>query len=250
MFKAVTKDPRLLRDCIDTASQLIDEGVFNIKEDGIELLAADRAMVSVIDMKLKSTSFEEYVCDRKSKIGLNLLNFLTILKRANPGDELTISLKEKENKLEIIFTGVSKRKFSIPLLEISSEEIPQVEQLKFAASAEVKSDVIIQGINDADVIADSVIIELSENEFRMFAEGDGSRTELKLENGDKALKSLNAKETVRSRYSIEYLKKMLKAAKIAEIAKISLGNDYPIKLEFKNKDISISMVLAPRVSEG
>ncbi len=250
MFRAVAKEPRLLRDCIDTASQLIDEGIFNLKEDGIELLAADRAMVSVIDMKLKSSSFEKYMCDKRSKIGLNLLNFLTILKRANPGDKLILSLNEKESKLEVILEGISKRKFSIPLLEISTEEIPQIEQLKFSASAEIKCDVLIQGINDADVIADSVIIELTENEFRMFAEGDGSKTELSLEKGNEALISLTAKDKVSSRYSIEYLKKMLKAARIAENVKVLLGNDYPLRLEFKSEHVSICMVLAPRVSES
>ncbi|MEM5778709.1 MAG: proliferating cell nuclear antigen (pcna) [Candidatus Aenigmatarchaeota archaeon] len=250
MFKAVTKDIRLLRDCIDTISQLIDDGLFKLKKDGIELMAADRAMVSFVDFKLKSSSFDEYVCDKETSIGLNLLNFLTVLKRANINDKLTLNLNEKENKLEIVLDGLSKRRFAIPLIEISREELPQVDKLEFGASAELRSDIFEQGINDADIIADSVVIELTKDNLRMFAEGDSSKTELNLENGNEALFYLNAKEKTSSRYSLEYLKKMIKGSRLSEKMKIMLGKDFPLKIEFKGENASLSMILAPRVAEG
>ena len=140
MFKAVTSDPKLLRDSIDTISQLIDDGLFKIKKDGIELSAADRATVSFVDFKINSSAFDDYKCDADASIGLNLLNFLTVLKRANSNDKMTLNLDEKENKLEIILEGDSKRKFAIPLIEIRREEMPQVDKLEFPAQAEVKAD--------------------------------------------------------------------------------------------------------------
>ncbi|MEM5811049.1 MAG: DNA polymerase sliding clamp, partial [Candidatus Aenigmatarchaeota archaeon] len=58
------------------------------------------------------------------------------------------------------------------------------------------------------------------------------------------------KNEVRSRYPIDYLKKMIKASKIADSATVRLGQDYPMKLEFKSGDkVSMTFVLAPRVSE-
>lgn len=249
MFKAVTKDPKLLRDSIDTISQLIDDGLFKLKKSGIELLASDRAMVSVVDFKLKTSSFDEYVCDKETSIGLNLLNLLIILKRTNPGDQLTLILDEKENKLEIILKGKSVRKFAIPLIDISSEEIPPISQLQFQGIAEVKADVLQEGISDADIIADSVIIELGGNKLRMFAEGDSSKSELKLEKDNESLLDLTSKGIVRSRYALDYLKKIIKASRIAENAKIQLGTDYPMKIEFIGDHASLSIVLAPRVSE-
>jgi proliferating cell nuclear antigen len=249
MFKAVTKDSRLLRDSIDTISQLIDDGLFKLKKEGIELMASDRAMVSFVDFKLKASSFDEYECDKDRAIGVNLLNLLTVLKRVNPNDKLTLNLDEKENKLEIILEGDSKRKFAIPLIEISREEMPQIDQLKFGASAEVRSDIFEQGINDADIIADSVVIELTPDNLRMSAEGNSSKAELNLEKGNEALFDLNANEKVNSRYSLEYLKKMIRGSRLAEKAKIMLGKDFPLKIEFKGDNASLSMILAPRVAE-
>ncbi len=249
MFKAVTKDAKLLKDSIDTISQLIDDGLFKLKNDGIELIAADRATVSFVDFKLKSTAFDEYECDAVTSIGINLLSLLTILKRANSNDKMTLNLDEKENKLEVILEGDSKRKFAIPLLEIRKEEVPQVDKLEFTADAEVRADVIEQGINDADIIADSIILELSENNLRMFASGNSSKSEMKLFKGTDVLTKLNAKELVSSRYSIDYLKKMIKGSRINDKVKLMLGKDFPLKMSFEGKDASLNIVLAPRVSE-
>lgn len=249
MFKAVTKDSKLLRDSIDTISQLIDDGLFKLKKDGIELVAADRAMVSFVDFKLKGSYFDEYESDKERTIGLNLLNFLTVLKRANSNDKLTLNLDEKENKLEVILEGDSKRRFSIPLIEISREDVPQVDQLKFGASAEVRADILEQGITDADIVADSVIIELSPDNLRMFAEGSSSKAELNLEKGNDALFDLDSKEMINSRYSLEYLKKMIKGSRLSERARIMLGKDFPLKLEFRGENATLSLILAPRIAE-
>lgn len=249
MFKAVTKDSKLLRDSIDTISQLIDDGLFKLKKDGIELMASDRAMVSFVDFKLKASSFDEYECDKDRAIGLNLLNLLTVLKRTNSNDKLTLSLDEKENKLEVMLEGDSKRKFAIPLIEISREDMPQIDKLEFSAVAELRADIFEQGINDADIVADSVVIEITPENLRMFAEGNSSKTELNLEKGNEALFELDTKEKVNSRYSLEYLKKMIKGSRLSEKAKIMLGKDFPLKIEFKGENANLNMILAPRVAE-
>lgn len=248
MFYAVTNNPKILRDSIDTISQLIDEGTFMIRNDGIQLVATDRAMVAVVDFKLSSTAFETYECNKEVSMGLNLMNFLTILKRAGANDVLKLRLGDEDNKLEIVLEGTSTRKFAIPLLELSTDEIPPISQLDFAAQAQVKSTILEEGIADADIIADSIVLELNAENMRMFAEGDSSKTELSVKKGAD-LNEINARDIVKSRYPLDYLKKIIKAAKISDNVKIQIGNDYPMKIEFKGSDASITMVLAPRVSE-
>lgn len=249
VFNAVTADVKLLRDSVDAVAQLIDDGLFKLGPSGIELTAADRAMVAVVELKLNSSAFESYQCDREATIGLNLLNFLTVLRRAGPEDKLTLNLNESVNRLELTLTGSSVRSFAIPLLEMSAADIPPIGQLEFPAAAELKTDIITQGIEDADIIADSVVIELTDSAIRMTAEGDSSKAELRLASGSPALLKLAAREAVRSRYPLNYLKKIAKAARIADTARLQLGQDYPLRLEFKGETASIAMVLAPRVSE-
>jgi len=249
MFSASTTNTKILRNSIDTISQIIDEGLFKIKKDSIELMASDRAMVAVVDLKIKSSLFEDYNFDQETTVGLNLINFLTILKRTAADDKFTMKLDDENNKMEIILEGKTTRRFAVPLLDISLDEIPPINQLEFHATAEVMSDIIEQGISDAAVLADSVIIELSPENLKMISEGNSSRIELDAVKGDETVPDISTSEPVKSRYPVDYLKKIMKASRISKLAKIKIGTDYPMKIEFRGDHVYLGCVLAPRVSE-
>ena len=62
--------------------------------------------------------------------------------------------------------------------------------------------------------------------------------------------SRSREKNVKSKYSIEYLKKISKASKLADNVLLQFSNDYPLKAEFKAKDkLDLVFILAPRVSE-
>jgi DNA polymerase III sliding clamp (beta) subunit (PCNA family) len=55
-------------------------------------------------------------------------------------------------------------------------------------------------------------------------------------------------EKVQSKYSIEYLKKMIGGSKLSEQVTLEFNKDYPLKLTFKEVDkFLLSFILAPRV---
>jgi len=246
MFKAVLSDISVLRDSMDTISQIIGEGVFKIKKDGILLLAADRAMVSVVDFELKKDAFEKYEFKEEEAIGINIENFLQILKRAKSGDKL--SLEVEENKMKMKIEGDSTRKFSIPLLDISVGEIPEVGQLEFQTEMKMKTSVLEEGVEDAGIISDSIVIETKGKKFIMKTEGDSSSVEIEVDEKG-GLKEISGDDS-RSRYALEYLKKMLGGGKISDIVSLKFGKDFPMKLIFQKPDkISMSFVLAPRVED-
>lgn len=241
MFKAVMQDAKILRDSVDMISQIIDEGIFKFKKNGIEMLTPDRAMVAVIDFKLSNEAFEEYETDKDYSVGLNMDNFLTVLKRASG----KIQLDLEEDKLNITIFGSSVRKFTLPLLQIS-EDVPPLDQLDFKSSLDLKTSVIDDGIADADIMADSVIMETNDSVLTMKASGSTSKTELKIEKGENLL-DISGK--AKARYPLDYLKKFMKAGKIVDKAKIQFGDDYPMKIELKGTNVYFTMILAPRVSE-
>jgi len=248
VFKATLSKLNLLTDSVSSIAELIDEGIFKVNKNGISLLAADRAMVAVVDYKLPSSAFEKFEADEDHSIGMNIGNFLSILKRASSGDKLTFSLKE--NKLEILLEGSSRRRFTLPILDLSQEEVPQIDQLEFVTKVELKPSIFQSGIDDAEVVADSVMVEATKTSFGMKAEGDISSAQLELEKGNEALIDLKCDNDIRARYPLDYLKKMAKASKIAQTVSLEWGQDYPMKLSFKSpENVSLTFVVAPRVSE-
>ena len=248
MFKAVMSDSGLLKDSISTIGELIDEGIFKINKNGLSLIAADRAMVAVVDFKLTATVFDEFNVDKEQTIAINMTNLVSVLKRVGANEKLELNLKD--NKLEIVMTNSSKRKFTVPLLDISQEEIPPIDQLEFTAKVKVKTDVLKSGIDDAIIVSDSIVLEAASNRFSMKATGDISSTELTLEKGNEALLDLDVTGIVKSRYPLEYLKKMIKASKLADEANLRWSKDYPMRMDFMTVDkVSMGFILAPRVSE-
>ncbi len=247
-FRITLSDTDLLLNSVPIIAEIIDEGVFKVNQNGLSLLSPDRTMVAVVDFQLLSSAFEEFKVESDAELGLNLANLVAVLKRVKSGDKLTLQLGEK-NRLEIIMEGNGKRRFEIPLLDIKTEK-PPVEQLNFPGKIELETGILENGIADADVVSDSVVLEAGPESFKMWAKGDVSSAELELKKGDNGLLNITAQSSVKARYPLEYLKKMVKAAKLSKQAIIEFGTDYPMRIEFKAIDkVILKFVLAPRISE-
>ena len=248
-LRAVLSDITLFRDSLTAIHELVNEAIFKVKADGIYLTATDPTMVALIDYKFLSSAFETYELKESEDIGLNIENLLAVLKRAKAGEKVTLDFAKGANKLLVTIAGASTRKFTIPVLDIEKGEVPEMS-LEFTATVEVKTNVLADGIDDASIVTDTVILGASANEFTMRAEGDLSKVEIALEKGSADLIGIEAKTTVSSKFSLEYLKKIVKGAKIADTAKIQLGSDYPLKVTFRAVDnLQISYVLAARVED-
>ncbi len=247
MFEATISNIKLLTEPLSSIAEIIDEGVFKITKEGICLAVADRAVVAAVDFRIFANGFEQFKLDEEMSMGLNIGNLLSILKRAGPKDKVTFRFDGK--KLEIIIKNSSKRRFVLPLLEITQEELA-IEQLKFTAKAELKPDVLQSGIEDAELITDSVVLEISPSKFLMRAESDVNTAELELEKGSDALLDIKTEKSVSARYPLDYLRKMIKTGRLFNSTTIELGQDFPMKMSFKLEDkLSLSYILAPRVEE-
>jgi proliferating cell nuclear antigen len=248
-FKAVLADTDLLKNSIPAIADIIDEGIFKIDRNGISMLAPDRTMVSVTDLRLLSSAFESFEVESDESIGVNLSHLASVLKRIGSGDKLVLETGQKANMLKITAKGSSTRTFEIPLIEVSTEK-PPIDQLAFDGSISMNSDLFSDGIADAEVIGDSVIIEANSEGFSMRAKGDVRSSNLEVGKNESGLLKLEVRDKIRAQYPLEYLKKMVKAGKVANNVTIDFSSDYPLRMTFKAIDkMSLSFILAPRVSE-
>jgi len=129
-------------------------------------------------------------------------------------------------------------------------EKPPIDQLQFKTKIELDSGIVEEGIADAEIIGDSIVMEAGPETFRMHAKGDVSSAQLELAKDDKSLLKLESAEAAKSQYPLEYLKKMIKANKLSKQLSLEFGTDYPMRMSFKAIDkMQLSFILAPRVSE-
>src|SRR3989338_3870698 len=242
-MKLTLAEPKYLKESIAIISELVTEGRFKINKDSIELIAMDPANVAMVIFKLLSSSFSEYEVDKDIEISINLSNLKSILRRTKPTDIITLEMEG--NRLKIQIKGISTRSFLLPLIDIEEKQ-QKIPELNFPVDIKTSSEILNDAIEDVDVVSDSVSFEINKNRFIISAEWDLSQAKIEMKEGQET--KIKAKDNVKARYSIEYLKKMIGGSKLADNVEIYFNKDYPLRVDYKTLDkIQLSFILAPRV---
>lgn len=236
-------ETKLLKDSIAIIADIVTEVRFKVTPNGLELIAMDPALVAMIVYKLLSSAFAEYVVKEETTVAVNLNDLKSVLRRVKPSDTLTLELAE--NKLKITLKGASKREFFIPLIDIEDRE-QRIPELSFTTTVSMNSDAFSEAIEDADIIGESVAFGSTKSAFTISSSSDLSKALIEIPADD--MTQIKGADGVRSKYSIEYLKRMIPAGKIAPKVEVNFSRDYPLKLEYKLIDkMDLVFILAPRV---
>lgn len=231
-------DPKLISDAISIISEIVTEVRIKLLEDGLSIIAVDPANVALVIFKVPKESFAEYN-PGNNVWGVNLDDLKKILKRASSTSNITF--EEDSGKLKITIFDRVKRTFNLALIEISSED-KDIPDLNFTAKIEMDSIDFAKSIEDASVVADACSLIKTESAF--FVSGSGSMNSAKAEFTSSDIEMFG---TGKSKYSLEYISKFVKAIKISSKVVVNFSDDYPLRLDFPGEKMGMGFVLAPRV---
>ena len=238
-------EPKLFSDIITIISELVLEVRIKVNKQGLFIIAIDPANVALVSFKLPAEAFSQLEVDEEI-LGISLDSLKSVLRRCRPGSSLI--LQTEDNTLKIIIQDKIKREFQLALIEIESEE-KTMPNLDFTSRIEMSSIDLSEAIEDCSIVADSCSFISQKGKF--IIEAKGSLNSAKSEySGDEAnieIKAGEESKEIKSRYSLEYLQKFIKATRITEKTTINFSKDYPLRLDFKTPRIELSFVLAPRV---
>ena len=242
-MKLTLAEPKLLKESISIISDLVTETKFRVGKDFVEIVAMDPANVAMVVFRMPSNSFAEYKVTEDTVLAMNLASFKQVLRRAKPNDILT--LEKTENKLKIILKEKNTRTFYIPLIDL--EDKPQkVPELNAKATVTLPGSVLNEAIEDMDIVSESVTFKVDKDSFTVSAAGDLKNADVVIGKDDSVIIKTEGEQ--KSKYSIEYLKKMIQGNKLVGTAVLKFSDDYPLTLEFAEKDkLSLMFILAPRV---
>ncbi|MBW3012496.1 proliferating cell nuclear antigen (pcna) [Candidatus Woesearchaeota archaeon] len=244
-MKLTLAEPKYLKESINVISELVNQARFKVTKDAVEMVAMDPANVAMVIFKLLSSAFVEYDVDKETELAISLDNLKMIMRRVTPKDMVTLEVADA--KLKITLKGDSKRVFDIPILEPEDKD-QKIPDLTFPVSVSLPSTSMEQAIDDADLVAESVLLAVDANNFVVSAEGDLSKASIEIKKDDNTKITADSKKKVKARYSIEYLKKIIRGSKLADTAVIRFNDDYPLKVEYKVVDkLLLAFILAPRV---
>ena len=240
MFKAELSNSNILKTSFDAISSIVDEVQIQTDSEGFRLDALDRSHITFIHLELKASLFDEFICDEPEKINMDTDELMKVLKRSKSDDRVLMSLDE--GNFIITFEGEAKRTFKIRLIDIEYDS-PAPPQLTHPTNIEIPFSLLKDSIQDMDIFSDKIALKVDSDKFIASAEGDFGDANIEYLHGEKI------EETVKSIFSLEKVREMLKADKFSDFAHIGLGNDMPLKLtlEMISGDGELSFLLAPRI---
>ncbi|AAY80192.1 proliferating cell nuclear antigen (pcna) [Sulfolobus acidocaldarius] len=248
IMRIVYDDVRDLKNIVETLTKFIDEGLFEIGQDGIRLVAVDKAHVSLINIELYKELFKEYEVEDEFKFGFNSQYLAKILSIAKRKEEISIESDSPE-RVKITLGGALNRVFIINNIQVSPPEVPEVN-LEFEVKASLSSKAFKTTINEISAVTDTVDIIAVEDKVILKGEGkEGSQIENEFSKDTGAISDMEFKNEAKSPYDVNYLSDILSLTNLSDYTRLAFSTEKPLELEFNMEGGGkVTYLLAPKLS--
>ena len=243
----------IFKQVIDALKDILMDVNLEIDNTGIKIIAMDNTHIVLIHLKLDADKFEEYYCEKKMYIGLNMLKLHMLIKTIGTNDLLNLYIdKEDPNKLGIKITNNEKNvetdyKLSTIDIDVLDVHIPAVS---FYTTITMPSTYLQKIIRDMHNISEFIEIRNIEKSLILKCKGDycsqqtilGSDRSQNItisktnnndnnENNDENSQE-NNQEIIQGIFSLKYLLIFTKCTNLCPTVEIYLKNSYPIILRY------------------
>ncbi len=228
--RLVFEEGKVLKAIVDAVEALIGEASIKLSpEEGMSLSALDTSKTAMIQLILPKSYFVEYEVEEEGFYGINFTELSRVLKRVKAKDR--VELVFDESRLILRAIGDYRKTFSMPMLAGESFELRELK-VQFKAGARVDSKVLPDVIKDLKLISNEIKISIDSDKLEFMAQSDRGESTVELNREDILVIDIWAEEPSSSYYSLAYLEKMAKPAKIAEEASIEISSQSPMKLTY------------------
>ncbi len=240
-MKLKLEDPRIFANLIAIISELVTEVRIKVTKEGMNLTALDPANVAMAYFNIPNDLFVEFDVEKDEVLGVNLQNLNAIMKRCKLGSSLII--EKEESSLKLTINDKIKREFSLALIDVEGDD-KQMPAWEFKSVIKMDAQAFVDAIEDCSVVADACTFIAQPDKFIIESSNlHSARNEFSNEEVQIFSDASSA------RFSLEYLSKFIKGAKIASRAEINFSDNHPMRLNFPSGKIMLSFVLAPRVEQ-
>jgi len=217
-----------IKPIIKNYSRFVDEAKIKVNSDGIESLGFSRDMVTAFYFKIPKAQFITFGFEKDFEFGMNIEVLYDIIERFKSGF-LTLTIDKSS-----LVLSCDNRKFTIPFIEISSDNDINIDELKnFTCSFSMNGGEFKKIIEDLKIADNYKIKIICDKTVSFVCDGDIIKTEVNTE--------ISAENQASSFYPIEKLSKI----DFSEELQFQFAKDYPIKITFSNG----FLLIAPNIEE-
>ena len=223
IFNVKTVQSGAFRVLIESLKEILTDTNIIFDKTGIKLIATDNSQVVLIHMKLNAEKFEYFYCEKKTTIGVNMMNMFKLIKAMTSNDTLSLFIeKDNPNRLGIKINNVEKNAqtvFKMNLLDISEDELT-VPPAKFETELTLPSSDFQKIIRDMTNIGENIEIKSVGEALILNCEGDFANQETVLcqtQGGLSFSKSAGPELPIQGIFSLKYLALFTKCTNLSLI---------------------------------
>ena len=236
------ENPKLFTDLVTIISELVTEVKLKVTKEGLSLTAIDPANVAMVYFRMPSDLFASFLIDKDHILGVNLEILKAVLRRCKLGSVLT--MEREDNMLKLGIQDKVKRDFALALLDIESED-KEMPTWEFKSVVKMDSTGFTEVIEDCSIVSDACSFIAEPNKF--IVEAHGALNSARAEFSGEEIEIYSDKSM--ARFSLEYLSKFTKGAKISARTTLSFSDNHPMRIDFPTANVMLSFVLAPRIEQ-
>lgn len=235
-------NPKILADIVSIISELVTEVKLKITKEGLSVTAIDPANVAMIYFKIPADLFSQFELQNDEILGINLENLKAVLRRCQMGSSLTLS--KQDNTLQMGIQDKIRRDFTLSLIDLDIEE-KDLPVWEFKSVIKMSSDSFVEVIEDCAIVSDACTFVAEPNKFTVEAKGPLNSARAQFSSDEVEIHS----DFSAARFSLEYLSKFIKGAKISSNVSINFSDNHPMRVNFPTGNVMLSFILAPRIEQ-
>ena len=225
----------------------------------------DSARVSIFEIIIPSTWFDEYTVDEPVNLGINASILYKILNARDKTQVMCMDYDpDNEDRLSIHFTSANNgsvtvsvqpnkdntfdKHFEIPLVDLESELLAIVE-LDYQAEIAFPSTYFASIINQLKMFGDTMEIQCSEENVILYATSvESGKMSVEIKIDDLTAFSILEGDELKLSFSLMYLHNICMYNKLAKDIELKMSTNYPMCIFYDlGEGAKIKYFLAPKI---
>lgn len=213
-------------------------------EDYMVCSILDKAHTRFMSANFSKNFFASYEVEDATSVTLFSEDLHKIIKSVSKIDNVVLMTNEEYLICKIESDNGNSRVFEF-VLPSEFIESPHPPSIPLSISLKVDVGILKQSVKDLKTLnSGEVQFNVIDNNFSVTS---GSEIHGKYSSSLPLEESFE--ENSVSNFSLEYIEQLLKFEKLSKVVELKLGNDFPLIYSFKNDDIEIKGLIAPRLEE-
>jgi len=234
-------DPTMLKEAVNTISEIVEDATFSIDQDGLFFRGMDPSHVCLVDLRSSNADYEKWQVNQPGNFALRIKDFAKILKSLKAKESLSLGFDEYLLRIKTPSMSMNLKTF-----ETSATDCP-LPKLSYNSMMSITGSELTRILKQISNVSEYVTIQTYNNRVVFSGKGDQGDVKIELEKGMMDLMELNVKEESNTTYSLEYLLAFIKHTN-RHVITLDFSTRMPLRLNAHlDHATQIDYYLAPRV---